>query len=379
VTVGFPRRPPGHWYGVGPLHARRTVAGILAAGVCLALLATTPGPALGLPADGAGRVHGKVHWQAGTVHPGTPIAAQGRTPKGGSRVSLQVRVPGGWRTFGTARSSPTGLFAISGSLDWYGTHTIRVATAGRHAFRRSTTATVLPTYTPRGDPADHTFTDADLGVRDSYDPCKTVRYAVNTDDVGPAQLLMVQLGMAQVSAATGIRVRYVGVSHQVPFLTDLTRLPPGQDLLVAWGTRQEVPTFLSTAAVGLGGPVWVRNASDGRGRPVTRILESAVVLDSDAYADPTAYSQSYLSTQPTWGEVILHELGHAFGLDHVQAPDEIMYPDTGAGRYPDGTFRGQYDAGDLAGLATNGLGQGCFGPVRHREAAAPLAAPPPQP
>jgi hypothetical protein len=125
--------------------------------------------------------------------------------------------------------------------------------------------------------------------------------------------------------------------------------------------------------------VRLREATDGRGRPVTEIREAAVVLDSDAYADTDTYSQSYLATRPTWGEVVLHELGHAFGLDHVSATDEIMYPDIGVGRYPDGTFRGQYDAGDLAGLATNGLGQGCFGAARHREAAAPLAAPPPQP
>jgi hypothetical protein len=30
-------------------------------------------------------------------------------------------------------------------------------------------------------------------------------------------------------------------------------------------------------------------------------------------------------------------------------------------------FAGLYDAGDLTGLATNGLGQGCFHPVRSHQ------------
>ena len=41
-----------------------------------------------------------------------------------------------------------------------------------------------------------------------------------------------------------------------------------------------------------------------------------------------------------------------------------MYWQAGNGLYPDGNFRGLYGAGDLAGLATNGLGQGCFRKVR---------------
>ena len=57
---------------------------------------------------------------------------------------------------------------------------------------------------------------------------------------------------------------------------------------------------------------------------------------------------------------MLHELGHAFGLDHSNGADEIMYWQAGNGVYPDGYFRGLYAAGDLAGLATDGLGQGCF-------------------
>ncbi len=342
------------------------VRGVAAAvALAAALLPVMAIPAVPASAD-AHRESLKVVWDGLRIHPGTPITARGRTPRGQALVALQVRLPGGWRTFGTTRSAANGRFAVSGSLDWYGTHRIRLTTTGQHPIRRFARVKVRPTYVPRGNRADHAFTDAARGVRYSFNPCRPIRYAVNTDDVGPDQLQLVQQGMAQVSAATGIEVRYVGVSHQIPFGVEPTRPPLGQDLLIAWATAQEVPALVAPGAVGVGGPVRLREATDGRGRPVTEIVQSAVALDSEDLADSATYSQSYLDTLPTWGEVILHELGHAFGLDHVAATDEIMYPDVGAGVYPDGTFRGQYDAGDLAGLAVNGLGQGCFGPASNR-------------
>ena len=91
--------------------------------------------------------------------------------------------------------------------------------------------------------------------------------------------------------------------------------------------------------------------------------QAAAVFDTNAWFSGN-YDWSYLGTKPLWGETMLHEFGHAFGLDHSPAADEIMYWQAGNGVYPDGCFRGLYDAGDLTGLATNGLGQGCFRKVR---------------
>lgn len=49
---------------------------------------------------------------------------------------------------------------------------------------------------------------------------------------------------------------------------------------------------------------------------------------------------------------MLHELGHLVGLDHVNDPTQLMYPET-SGEMTD------FAAGDLTGLAELGRGA-CF-------------------
>ena len=106
--------------------------------------------------------------------------------------------------------------------------------------------------------------------------------------------------------------------------------------------------------------------------------QSAVVFDTNKWFS-TDLDWAFLGTKPLWGEVMLHEFGHAFGLDHSNGADEIMYWQAGNGVYPDGYFRALYGAGDLAGLATNGLGQGCFRTVRGFREGAPARIQAPQP
>jgi Matrixin len=322
--------------------------------------------------------HGKVVWDSTSYLAFTaPVAAHGRVPGGHAKVKLQVKLPGGWHTFGSTRSKRNGKFSIAGSLDGYGNHKVRVSTAGRHRFKRSTNVFVGMTYTPRGNPADHVFL-TDRGIRYSFNPCKTIHYAVNADEVGPTGLQLAQLAMIQVSAATGIPVKYVGSSHQLPFQGQETKLPAGQDLLLAFATEAEHPDFVTQSALGQGGPVQVRPALDGHRRPVWETSQAAAIFDTTAW-NTTNLDHTLDSTKPNWGEVMLHEIGHTFGLDHSPAPDEIMFWQAGNGAYADGHFRGIYDAGDLAGLATDGLGQGCFHHVNRFRTGMPARVAPPAP
>ena len=363
-----------------PRRTVRVVATLLALALSLTAGATTA------PA-GAGHGHGhrghqgKVVWDSTTFYPGGAVAAHGRVPGGKKLVKLQVKLPGGWRTFAKTRSSRKGKFAIGGTLDWYGRHKVRVSTTGRQAFNRSTKVTVLTPYVPRGNPADRAFTVGaqrpDKGLRYSFNPCKTVKYVVNADDVGPGGIYLAQLGMAQLSWATGIKVKYVGTSHQIPFQADETRLPAGQDLLIAWADEAELPAFVTTPAVGFGGPVTVKRARDGAGRRILMSTQSAVALDTNAYLSGI-YTQGYFGPNPPWGKVILHEIGHAFGLAHVTPADEMMHPGSVL-PYPDGSYAALYGAGDLAGLATNGLGQGCFRKDNRSREEAPARIRAPQP
>lgn len=55
------------------------------------------------------------------------------------------------------------------------------------------------------------------------------------------------------------------------------------------------------------------------------------------------------SRAPLARAVILHELGHLVGLDHVTAPKQVMYPETQL-------VSTSLGAGDLTGLSLLGSG-----------------------
>nr|WP_246304049.1 matrixin family metalloprotease [Nocardioides thalensis] len=73
-----------------------------------------------------------------------------------------------------------------------------------------------------------------------------------------------------------------------------------------------------------------------------RYVTGSVTLDTDLDAD--------LDSDVARG-VLLHELGHLVGLDHVSDRDELMYAD--------GTFVRDFGPGDREGLVRLGEGR-CF-------------------
>ena len=140
--------------------------------------------------------------------------------------------------------------------------------------------------------------------------------------------------MAQISAATGIQVKYVGPTTMIPAATPDAPLPQGVNLVIAWGNNTEVPEFGARSADGLGGPGKGFYAKDAQGRRVTMTTEAGVTLQTEAWNgsyDPTLESL----TRPTVGHLLLHEIGHAFGLDHSVGADEMMFGGAWAAE-PDG-------------------------------------------
>jgi hypothetical protein len=74
-----------------------------------------------------------------------------------------------------------------------------------------------------------------------------------------------------------------------------------------------------------------------------------VVMDADATATH-GFGYRYAH-----GSVLLHELGHIMGLDHVRDPDQLMY----SGRHPNFSVR-TFGPGDLEGLRRLGMDAGCL-------------------
>lgn len=170
----------------------------------------------------------------------------------------------------------------------------------------------------------------------AWDPCQEIHYQVNPE-AGPDDAEdFVAEAVDEVSALTGLQFVYDGSTDRRPStLVDAGAF--GQaPVLVSWADEEEV-FDLDGDVVGVGGATAV-----GMGGGRLRYVTGSVTLDTDLDAD--------LDSDVARG-VLLHELGHLVGLDHVADRDELMYAD--------GTFVRDFGPGDREGLVRLGEGR-CF-------------------
>lgn len=341
-----------------------TLALTVAVAVIASGLSVAPASA-GSPREGGSERGSFVVWDVTVINPGGRIRAHGKVPGGKRKIAMQVKVKRSWQTIGSTRSNGKGKFRIRGKLDWYGLHKVRVVAPGRRPFARSKRVGVYPPYVPIGNPKDFDFIHGN-SVRKNYrfNPCQTINYRLNSKDVGPTGRALVKTALLQVTWATGIRFRYVGKSNLIPYnMGKRKHYPRGTDLVIAWATHAEVPDFVRRTAAGFGGPQWLYPARNSKGQRVWMTTEAGVTLSTDHWHTEFAHS-FFDNTRATAGELILHEVGHALGLDHVPAASQEIMNGRSYYRYPDGYYKGLYNHGDLNGLSKVGLKQGCLRQVR---------------
>lgn len=355
-----------------PLRVPRLVAAALLALVLAAALlvgepsASRAAPGADAVAEKPGRPGGKqkgtISWDVTSFGPGGSVVAHGKLKgKGKRKIRLQVRTKGAWDTFGATRTDRKGNFAVSAPLAWYGEHEVRAITAGRRPFKKRTTVTVSPGYVPRGS-ADFVYNTSTSGPRLLQNSCKTLKYVVNVDDVGQTGLDMVVASMVQLSYATGVRTKLVGLTSDHPFPASGSRVPGAANMIIGWASPAEEPLVDGNVGVTRYLRTKAARDRDGRGKKAYLVTDTAIVLNTDLWNGGT-YSQSFVDTKRTFAKTVLHELGHAFGLDHVDQLEPMMHPGNVAPQ-ADGTYTGRYEASDLAGLAATGLGLGCVRPAR---------------
>lgn len=180
----------------------------------------------------------------------------------------------------------------------------------------------------------------------AYDPCRPVDVVVALDGAPEGAEAMVADALGRMGEVTGLQFDLVGPTAEVPtedravFQPDVygDRWAP---VLVGWRTPEQQPALAGQVA-GLGGSAWASPSADG-----PRVYVSGnVTLDGPEFADLVTSDRGAEIAR----SILLHELGHVVGLQHVWDTDQLMYATT------DGSVLDFAD-GDLAGLAQLGAGE----------------------
>lgn len=176
----------------------------------------------------------------------------------------------------------------------------------------------------------------------AYDPCRPIEYVVN-DSLAPAGADgLLESAIEEVSAATGLVFRSAGKTDQLPKQQPSALNPRRRPVIIAW-TNPDAVTGLAGTVAGLAGSTPGLDQYAGE----LRYMTGMVALDAPQLTDVMTRTTGAAQVHA----IIVHELGHLVGLQHVDDPGELMYPEN--------TGRLELGPGDREGLAALGSGR-CF-------------------
>jgi hypothetical protein len=184
-----------------------------------------------------------------------------------------------------------------------------------------------------------------------FDPCRPIHFVVNPRGGSADAVADVRQAFRRLAEATGIELVDDGFTAETHRRVGRSR-PSYQP--ERYGTGRWAPVLVTFTDVDheplLAGDVLAYGgaSSYARGSSPAAYVTGEVMLDRDQRLVRPGFGPGL-----TRGNLLLHELGHVVGLDHLDVRASVMYP-TISSSSPDG-----YAPVDLAGLAQVGRPAGC--------------------
>ena len=280
-------------------------------------------------------------WPGATITRGADTYVAGTASDLGE-VSLEQRVLGGWTSVSTATTDVDGGYRLKIPTWWVGSRSYRVrsSTAASTEFH----ASVVPSYTPRGKATQFRYS---FDTMTRWDPCTTIGYRVNARQGGTGAVRDTRAAVARISQATGFRFAYRGTTTGIPSNGGNSWYPADTQLVVAWARPSQSSLLrMYPGAAGVGAALARTGYYNGDGTRTSMISKGMVVVNSKVRM------KGGFGTGLTRGDTLLHEIGHAMGLSHSGASEQMMYA------YLTRTAA-RFGRGDLHGLEARGSKLGC--------------------
>jgi hypothetical protein len=267
----------------------------------------------------------------------------------GTRLVLERKYLDAWRPADRKAEETKQGFVLEVPTDQFGEFTYRVTARSSNGSVVSTSdkaiVTVRPPYDPVGKAGQHVFSTK---PRVRWDSCGRIRWTFNGDHAPKHGLAQVREGIRRIHLATGLNFAYAGKTDQKP--NPYGKNVDKAEVIIGWRTAKDFKQFgNSPGTVGLGGNMYYGGFEEADGSSVYKAVQGGVVLNASQKPNlDNGFGKGF-----TWGEVIIHELGHVVGLAHAGSDSQIMY-------FSVIRRDADWGAGDLAGLRQLGNTRGCL-------------------